>query len=82
MNYYDNPENIVFIYNHKDALTITRSAGGTWRWQSNVLKCKRHYLDIDDYKILNWLDYLLLGVEIGADIKEVLKQCKIDFGDK
>ena len=68
----NNPKRIVYMYNYKDAIYITRKANGEWFWLHN-------YHNI--IKVLNLKNKspMIQGFETGRKVKKLLDYCKKSY---
>ena len=82
-NYYNNPDNIVYVHNYIGLILITRTAGGKWHWDvtpkdifESVNKANKY-----NYTHLKWNDSFKVGVILGLELNKVLEKCHKEFGD-
>lgn len=86
------PTDVVYQYNWKDLIFITRLRNGTWKYRVNYKKLvkklnedvkrnnpKSTYYDL--YYSNNTDKVLELGVMIGSKVEELFTRCKISYGD-
>lgn len=76
-------EKIVYVYNYKDLILITRHNSGEWRYHYSITRLVS-YLNKKNgskYGIGSNSDMLSVGVIVGWLIYPVINRCKIAYGD-
>lgn len=74
---------VVYFYNWKNLIYITRYKDGEWYWQSNPRKLfdSSNKNSEEKYRFENSRDWMRVGIITGMEIKRLLDYCKKSYGD-
>jgi hypothetical protein len=75
---------IVYVYNYKDLILITRDRNGEWFYRYNLLRILKHLQKINpnEEKYKGYDKLFEVGCTFQAKIAELLKYCKKSYGDE
>ncbi len=73
---------IVFVYNYKDLILITRNRNGEWFYNYSPIKLFRDYQKGKNNFFINSINSMKIGVSFGSRINAILRYCQESYGDK